>query len=279
MSITELSIKRPLFITVVFTVLILFGVLSYLGLNYELLPKFDAGVVTINTTYPGASPEVVESSVTKPVEDAVSTIEGLDIITSRSMQNVSSVIVQLKNGVDDQVAQQDIERKINQIKAELPADVNDPVVNRVSSDQWPVISLSVTAAMNDADLYQLVDKDIIPILSNVSGVGVVSLIGGVQRQINIKIDNSKLNSYKIPLTHVYQSLNAASVSLPAGKVASNQQEFAITLDADLQTADMIRNVIIRENTNFCQYTNSNRPTTHQPGKGKQNCLPECQHQP
>ena len=108
MSITELSIKRPLFITVVFTVLILFGVLSYLGLNYELLPKFDAGVVTINTAYPGASPEVVESSVTKPIEDAVSTIEGLDIITSRSMQNVSSVIVQLKNGVDDQVAQQDI---------------------------------------------------------------------------------------------------------------------------------------------------------------------------
>ena len=249
MSITELSIKRPLFITVVFTVLILFGVLSYLGLNYELLPKFDAGVVTINTTYPGASPEVVESSVTKPVEDAVSTIEGLDIIISRSMQNVSSVIVQLKNGVDDQVAQQDIERKINQIKADLPDDVNDPVVNRVSSDQWPVISLSVTAAMNDADLYQLVDKDIIPILSNVSGVGVVSLIGGVQRQINIKIDNSKLNSYKIPLTQVYQSLNAASVSLPAGKVASNQQEFAITLDADLQTADMIRNIIIRENTN------------------------------
>ena len=249
MSITELSIKRPLFITVVFTVLILFGVLSYLGLNYELLPKFDAGVVTINTTYPGASPEVVESSVTKPIEDAVSTIEGLDIIISRSMQNVSSVIVQLKNGVDDQVAQQDIERKINQIKADLPDDVNDPVVNRVSSDQWPVISLSVTAAMNDADLYKLVDKDIIPILSNVFGVGEVSLIGGVQRQINIKIDNSKLNSYKIPLTQVYQTLNAASVSLPAGKVTSNQQEFAITLDADLQTADMIRNIIIRENTN------------------------------
>jgi HAE1 family hydrophobic/amphiphilic exporter-1 len=249
MSITELSIKRPLFITVVFTVLILFGVLSYLGLNYELLPKFDAGVVTINTAYPGASPEVVESSVTKPIEDAVSTIEGLDIITSRSMQNVSSVIVQLKNGVDDQVAQQDIERKINQIKADLPDDVNDPLVNRVSSDQWPVISLSVTAAMNDADLYKLVDKDIIPILSNVSGVGEVSLIGGVQRQINIKIDNSKLNSYKIPLTQVYQSLNAGSVSLPAGKVTSNQQEFVIMLDADLQTAEMIRNIIIRENTN------------------------------
>ena len=162
MSITELSIKRPLFITVVFTVLILFGVLSYLGLNYELLPKFDAGVVTINTAYPGASPEVVESSVTKPIEDAVSTIEGLDIIISRSMQNVSSVIVQLKNGVDDQVAQQDIERKINQIKADLPDDANDPLVNRVSSDQWPVISLSVTATMNDADLYKLVDEEIIP---------------------------------------------------------------------------------------------------------------------
>jgi HAE1 family hydrophobic/amphiphilic exporter-1 len=249
MSITELSIKRPLLITVVFVVLILFGVLSFMGLNYELLPKFDAGAITINTVYPGASPEVVESSVTKPIEDAVSTVEGLDIITSRSMQNASVILVQLKTGVNDLTAQQDIERKINQIKANLPDDVRDPVVNRMSSDQFPVISLSVSAGMNDADLYKLVDNDIIPVLSNVSGVGQVSLIGGVERQVNIKLDNDKLNAYKIPITQVYQALNAASISLPAGKVTSNQQEFAITLNADLKTSEMVRNIIIRDNSN------------------------------
>lgn len=249
MTITELSIKRPLLITVAFVVMILFGVLGYLGLNYELLPKFDAGVITVRTVYMGASPQEIESSVTKPIEDAISATEGVDIVTSRSMQNMSAISVQLKNGVDDVNTQQDIERKINQIKSTLPEDVDDPVVNRVSTDQFPVVNLSVSAAMTDVDLYQMVDKDIVPILSNVSGVGQISVIGGVQREVKVLLNNYKLDAYKIPVSQVYQALNAAAVSLPGGKITSHEQEFSVWMDADLSTADMIRDVVIRENSN------------------------------
>ena len=249
MSITELSIKRPLLITVAFVVLILFGVLGYMGLNYELLPKFDAGVISIRTVYAGASPQEIESSVTKPIEDAISATEGIDIVTSRSMQNMSVISVQLKNGIDDIATQLDIERKINKIKSSLPDDANDPVVNRFSTDQFPVVNLSVSAAMNDADLYQLVDKDIVPILSNVSGVGQISVIGGVQREIEVRLNNQKLNAYKMSVGQVYQALNAAAVSLPGGKITSHEQEFSIWLDADLTTAGMIREIIVRENVN------------------------------
>ncbi|WP_217447793.1 efflux RND transporter permease subunit [Maribellus comscasis] len=249
MTITELSIKRPLLITVAFVVMILFGVLGYLGLNYELLPKFDAGVITVRTVYMGASPQEIESSVTKPIEDAISATEGVDIVTSRSMQNMSAISVQLKNGVDDVNTQQDIERKINQIKSTLPEDADDPVVNRVSTDQFPVVNLSVSAAMTDADLYQMVDEDIVPILSNVSGVGQISVIGGVQRKVKVLLNNYKLDAYKIPVSQVYQALNAAAISLPGGKITSHEQEFSVWMDADLSTADMIRDIVIRENAN------------------------------
>jgi HAE1 family hydrophobic/amphiphilic exporter-1 len=254
MSITELSIKRPLAITIVFVVLILFGFLSYRTLNYELLPKFDAGIVTIATTYSGASPEEVETSVTKPIEDAVSTVEGIDVITSKSKQNVSIVTIQLKNGVDDIAAQQDIERKINQIKSGFPDNVTDPVTNRVSSDQFPVMNLSVTAAMSDADLYHLVDKIVVPALSNVEGAGQITKIGGVERELQVKIDNRKLSSYSVSIDQIYRALKAASVSLPSGDITSQHQQFILNLDADITSAEMIRNIIIRKNADgSCVY--------------------------
>lgn len=249
MSITELSIKRPLLITVIFTVLILFGILGYTNLNYELLPKFDAGVISINTTYVGASPQDIESAVTKPIEDAVSTVEGLDIVTSRSMENVSTITIQLKPEVDDVVVQQDIERKINQIKSTLPEDIEDPVINRFSSDQFPVLNLSVSANLSDTRLYQLVEDNILPGLTNVTGVGQVSIIGGSPREIKVEINNHKLNFYNIPISQVYQALHAASLVYPAGKLSSQQQELSLRLNADLTTTDMIRNIIIRENKN------------------------------
>src|SRR4051794_8860246 len=120
MSITEIAIKRPLLITVIFTVAIMFGLLSYKQLNYNLLPKFEANVVSIMTTYRGASPDEVENTVTKKIEDAVSAVEGLDKLTSSSMEGASSVIIQLKSGVDVTKTQQDVQRKVDAIISQLP---------------------------------------------------------------------------------------------------------------------------------------------------------------
>src|SRR6187431_899678 len=113
MSITEISIKRPLLITVIFFTLILFGWISYQTLDYNLLPKFEVNVITVQTIYNGASSDEIQSSITKPVEDAVASIEGIDMITSTSMEGVSMIVIQLKPGTSTINAQRDAERKIN----------------------------------------------------------------------------------------------------------------------------------------------------------------------
>ncbi len=139
MSITEVAIKRPLLITVIFVTLILFGFISYKQLNYNLLPKFEANVVMVQTTYRGASPEEIQNTLTKPIEDAVSAIEGVDQIASTSMEGVSAITITLKQGTKVNDAQRDAERRIDQIRAALPEDADDPVVRRFSTDEIPIL--------------------------------------------------------------------------------------------------------------------------------------------
>src|SRR6478609_9484200 len=132
MSITELSIKRPLLITVIFVTLILFGWISYKQLDYNLLPKFEANVISVQTTYRGASSDEIQNSITKPVEEAVSTIEGVNSVSSVSQEGVSVVTIELKSGFEMNKAQRDAERKINEIKALLPTNSDEPLVRKFS---------------------------------------------------------------------------------------------------------------------------------------------------
>ena len=161
-KLAELAINRPLLITVIFGTLILFGIVSYRALSYNLLPKFDASVVTIITSYRGASADEIESVVTRKIEDAVSSLEGIDRITSSSQEGASIVTVTLKDGVDVNKAQNDAQRKVNQILVLLPQGIDNPVVNKFSTDDMPVLRMSATANIGQAELYDLLDKQISP---------------------------------------------------------------------------------------------------------------------
>src|ERR1700752_1935721 len=132
MSLTALSIKRPTLIVVIFTVLGLLGVASYFSIGYELLPKMSKQVITISTSYPGAAPSEVENSVTKKVEDAISSLEKLDNIKSRSYEGMSSVIVEFKSTVDISTALEDAQRKVNAIASQLPEDAKEPTISKFS---------------------------------------------------------------------------------------------------------------------------------------------------
>ncbi|MEZ4849966.1 MAG: efflux RND transporter permease subunit [Bacteroidia bacterium] len=248
MSLTEISIKRPLLITVAFVVLILFGVISYNNLNYNLLPKFEANVISVSTVYPGASPQEVETNITKPVEDAISAIEGIDQISSTSTEGVSIVIVTLKPGFSTINAQRDAERKIGQIKALLPEDIDDPVVNRFNTEEIPVLRISATANMSPTELYDLLDNQIRPIISNVEGVGTVRLIGGTEREIQVNLDNDKLKAYNLSPAQVSQAISQANSSYPAGNVQTIGTRLSIQFDARLAKVDELRGLILRENT-------------------------------
>ncbi len=247
MSITEIAVKRPLLISVVFLVLILFGIMGYSKLNYNLLPKFEAPILSIQTIYKGASSEEVQNSVTKKIEDAASSIEGVDIVSSSSMENVSTVIVQLKQKTNTTLAQQDVERKINQIKNDLPQEADEPVINKFSSSEIPVLRLTTFANMNDADLYDFVNLTVKPLLLNLQGVGQVRLIGGIKREIEVKLNDDKLKAYSISSAQIYQTLAGSNMSYPAGNIEDKELRYTIRLDEKFKSIDEIRNLIVREN--------------------------------
>ncbi|MFN3270887.1 MAG: efflux RND transporter permease subunit, partial [Candidatus Kapaibacteriota bacterium] len=177
MTITELAIKRPTLVVVVFSVLGILGIYGFAQLNYELLPKLTAPVVTIQTIYPGASPYEVLNNVTKPIEDAITGMELIDNITSRSQEGFSLILVQLQMSADVDKSLQDVQRRINQIQDLLPKDARKPVVSKLAFDEIPVIRANVYSKLPPKEMYQFVKDNIQPLISKLEGVGIVQLLG------------------------------------------------------------------------------------------------------
>ncbi|GAA4401878.1 efflux RND transporter permease subunit [Nibrella viscosa] len=252
MSITELSIKRPLLVTTIFTVLVLFGVVSYKQLSYNLLPKFEANVISIATIYRGASAAEVETNVTKRIEDAVSALEGLDRIQSTSQESASIIIIQLKNGVDVTKAQQDAQRKIDQIANLLPDAADRPILNKFSTDELPVLRMGVTANLPPTQLYDLLNDKLKPQLSNVAGVGQVNIIGGTVRQIQVNVDQEKLRAYGLSIGQVSQAINSANTSFPAGQLETRESQYSIRFDASVETLNRMRQLIVARKASGAQ---------------------------
>lgn len=244
MSITELSIKRSTIVVVIFSVLTILGVTSYRLLKYDLLPDMDFPVVTVITPYPGASANDVESSVTKKIEDALSSLENIDYIQSTSQEGVSIITLYLKSGTNIDRAIENAQRKVNSILSELPVNAKTPSLQKFSSDETPVMKLGVTANLKPTELYQLIDDQIKPQLSKIDGVGQLSLVGGNEREIKIEINKKKLDTYKIPIASIYMALNNASLELPTGKIESDQRQYTVRLAGKIQSVESLQNVII-----------------------------------
>ena len=244
MSITGIAIKRPLLLIVIFTVLILFGIQSYLSLNYNLLPKIEVPTVSVSTIYPGASAAEVQTTVTKKLEDLFSSVEGLDKINSTSQEGVSIITIAFKSGTDIDKAERDVQRKADQGQNMLPEDVEKPMVNKINLEETPVIKAGLTANMAPRNLYDLVDKQLKPILLNVAGVGQVYIIGGDEREIHININQDKLFAYNLSITQITQAINNANLSFPAGSIETQNQRLSIRYDANVKSLDQLRDLII-----------------------------------
>lgn len=244
MSLTGIVIKRPLLLIVIFTVLILFGVQSYLSLNYNLLPKIEVPTVSVSTLYPGASAAEVQTTVTEKLEDAFSSVEGLDQITSTSQESVSIITISFKSGTDIDKAERDVQRKADQAMNDLPDDAERPQVNKVNLEETPVIKAGVTANIAPRNLYDLVDNQLRPVLQNVAGVGQVNIIGGDEREIQININQQKLLSFGLSIAQVTQAVNNANLSFPAGSIETKNQQLSIRYDANVKSLDQLRNLVI-----------------------------------
>ncbi len=244
MKITEISIKRPTIVVVVLTVLTMLGFLSYKTLNYELLPKFSTPIVTISTVYPGASPYEVENTVTRKIEDAVSSMENLKKIISNSVEGVSIVMVELNENADPDLGLQDAQRKVNAILSQLPEDVKTPSLNKISLDDLPIMTISAAADVNDKEFYDLIKQRIQPALSRVPGVAQINLIGGQEREIHVNIDAARLEAYKISLLQVRQAIINSNMDFPTGKIKTSQEQVLVRLSGKYRDLEQLRKLVV-----------------------------------
>lgn len=244
MSISEISIKRPTLVVVIFTVLTIFGINCYKLLKYDLIPKMNIPTVSIITQYPGASANDVESSVTKKLEDALSSLEDVKDMQASSQEGVSSITIELESNADVDKSLENAQRKVNAVLSQLPANAKTPSLNKFSSDDMPIIKLGVTANIKPTQLYQLVDDQIKSQFAKINGVGQVSLIGGSEREIKIEVNKKKLDSYKISIASIYAALNNANLELPTGKIESDLKQYTVRLSGKIESVETLQNVII-----------------------------------
>lgn len=245
MKLAEISIKRPSLVIVLFTILTLGGILSYTLMGYELIPKFETNMVTISTVYPGASPAEVETSVTRKIEDAVGSLENVKKVESSSYESLSVIMVQLNDGADVDYALNDAQRKVNAILADLPDDVDAPSLNKFSLDDLPIITMSVSSdKLNSKDLYDLLDKKIEPIFSRVNGVAQVDLVGGQEREIQVNLDEKKLQGYGLSIGDVQQAILSSNLDFPTGSIKTRTTKSTIRLSGKYRSIDEMNNLVV-----------------------------------
>ncbi|MES2890607.1 MAG: efflux RND transporter permease subunit [Bacteroidota bacterium] len=244
MKIAEISIKRPSLVIVLFTILILGGLLSYTSLNYELLPKFSPSVVSVTTVYPGASPSEVENTVSKEIENAVSSMENIKKLETRSFEGISIVVITLNSGADVDYALNDAQRKVNAVLRNLPEDIDPPSLNKFSLDDLPVMTLSASSKLDEAAFYDLMDKRVAPVLSRVSGVARVSLIGGQEREVQVNIDATRLEGYGLSLLQVQNAILASNLDFPTGSVQTRERDILIRLSGKYKNVDELRSLVV-----------------------------------
>lgn len=244
MKLAEISIKRPSLVVVLFTILTLGGLFSYGLLGYELIPKFEQNVISISTVYPGASPGEVENTVTKKIEDAISSMENIKKIESKSYESLSTIAVQLTSNADADVALNDAQRKVNAVLGDLPDDVKQPSLSKFSLSDLPIMTIGANAKMDEAEFFDLIDKKIKPILSRVNGVAQINLVGGQEREIQVNLDADKMKGFGLSVPQVQQAVLASNLDFPTGNIQTREQKILIRLAGKYKTVEELRNLVI-----------------------------------
>lgn len=244
MTFTELIIKRPALLFVMFAVLILGGLFAFTKLNYELMPNFSIPTLIVTTPYPGAAPNEVEQSVTKKVEDVVSELDGLKTIVSQSYESYSVVMAEFSADTDIDEKEQEAQRKINNIKRLLPEATKASSVLKISPSDMPIMQMTATSNLKGEDFYDLVKNEIVPQLQQIPGIGQINVIGGREREIQVKIDKNKLNYYGISILQVTQTINNANLDFPTGKVKSQSEQNTVRLTGKFNSLDQLNNLAV-----------------------------------
>ena len=245
MVLSEVCIKRPVFATVLSLIIVLIGFISYDRLTVREYPAIDEPVVSVRTDYKGASPEVVESQVTKPLEDQLAGIEGVDVMTSRSRSERSYINIKFNLSRDPDAAAADVRDKVSRARRYLPDEIDEPIISKVEADASPIVYVSVrNGNYSQLEASDYVNRYIKTRLSVLPGAAEVRIYGERLPSMRIYIDRAKLAAYGLIVQDVESALQQQNVLIPAGRIESTQREFTVTSSTDLQTTEQFRNVIV-----------------------------------
>jgi HAE1 family hydrophobic/amphiphilic exporter-1 len=244
MWISDTSIRRPVFATMVITVLVVLGLVSYPEIGVDLFPKVDFPVVSITTVLKGASPEVIDIDVTDRVEEAVNTINGVKTITSTSGEGYSSIIVEFQLERDIDLAIQDVREQIAAVRRNLPEDIDEPVIQKVNPDSTPVMWLNLTGNKTIPELSTYADEILKEQLQRIEGVGSLWLGGLQRRQIRVWLDLDKLRAYNISAREVAAVLGMENIELPGGRIESGTKEYSVKVKGNLRSASEFNDLVV-----------------------------------
>jgi hydrophobic/amphiphilic exporter-1 (mainly G- bacteria), HAE1 family len=240
----RLAVQRPVLTSMLVMVLVILGSFSYLRLGVDLMPGIDFPVVTISTVYPGAGPEEVETQVTEPVEDAISTVPNLESLTSYSQENVSIVIVEFGYGVDADLAAIEVKDKVDAIRARLPADAEPPTIQKVDIGAMPIVALALSGPQSLTALNDFADQVLRDRLARVDGVAIVSISGGREQEVQVRVHPDRLRAYGLAITDLAGLVGAGSVTIPAGRVTEEAAEFPVRVVGEYTSVQEIEDLPI-----------------------------------
>jgi multidrug efflux pump len=245
MMLPEICIKRPVFATVLSLIILLVGLISYSRLPVREYPRIDEPVVSVSTTYRGASAEVVESQVTKILEDSLAGIEGVEVMTSQSRSERSQINVRFTLKRDPDSAAADVRDKVARVRAKLPESADEPVIAKVEADSQPVIYVSVeSGSLTPLETSDYIKRYIQPRLSVLPGAADVRIFGDRQVSMRINIDRNRLAAYKLTVQDVEDAIRRQNAEIPAGRIESQSREFTVVAETDVQTAEQFNNIIV-----------------------------------
>ncbi len=245
MILSEICIRRPVFATVLSLSVLLIGAISYQRLSVREYPRIDEPVVSVTTAYKGASAEVVESQITKPMEDSLSGIEGVEVMTSQSRSETSQINVRFRLTRDPDAAAAEVRDKVARVRAKLPESAGEPVIAKVEADSQPVMWIAVQAGkMTDLEASDYVARYIKPRFSVLPGAADVRIFGERLKSMRIWLDRDKLAAYRLTPQDVEDALRRQNVEIPAGRIESKAREFNVVSNTDLQRPAQFANVVI-----------------------------------
>lgn len=241
MSLTQLSIKRPIAILMLFAVLTILGLQGLLKMPAEQDPRIDFPFISVSTVYPGAGPGEIETLISKPIEDAVFSVNGIKNVTSVSQQGISIVAIEFQLGVDVDTAAADVRAKVDSVRRALPQSADVPLIGKFDTGSAPIMFLAVrsSSGRDSREIRDLCDRTIKDRLSQVAGVAAVNVIGGDKREIGIQLDRGKLDALGLTVSDVVNAIRAQNLNLPAGRVTESVRDYAVRVVGEFKDANEI----------------------------------------